>query len=764
MRSPIAHTVGMAFASNVGIVVGLLAGSLLAGPARVQLYPAPELNVSQLARDRHGFIWLAAEKGLFRFDGWHYHAVPGFPFRGARFIAIGPDGIVWAGGQQGLARRTPETWKVITTDPIEGMALSTTGLWVNAGGLRLVKPDGTDRRFPEAKPSGELVSDAEGVLWFPCGPNVCTLRPPDFSLEVRRISAPGPWQKVTPEQGGRRYWLSSRESIALVEEGIVKSRQAALAPSLPDISSLLDAALASDVRAEPGLRRWQLFSMTAVVALFADPSKLWFWAGDQLAYSQRSADWEVWQGEAFTSTTPEGFLPVPGHDAPLLLTDRGVFELTPENRQWQRRPAASMVDLMDMLEDRHGGYWATARDEGLVRLNRDFAVVERFPTLCAAVDSTRALLRDGQGRTWVGGKAPNCFFEIQGEPGHWKFVPQKLPEATVSATTIVADAQGRPWVGYEYGIASLQDSGAWQRIETSEPVTLVRSIEFDGPDTLWVAHRRPGTFTRLQRQGNQWRVERFPAERYGAIQTEYIRRDSRGWIWRGTLNGEVRIARPGHYEPGEWLHINYANGLASKSISLQGWFEDTSGSIWLAGSTSGVTRVRPTEAWFAAPRAQPVITRLSAAGQTWFDPERIPHQVPSDGPLEIDLSTIDANPFQPAPLRYRWQGSAWKLSTDGHLSMANLPPGNAALFTASRGPAMVRSASDGVAGVQRDPPRRSAIQLSPKSQSARTFHAGRRVSSAVCCTVRPSINRQRIHSAARASKLAKAAKASCAPN
>jgi len=667
---------------------------LQAVPIRTQIFPSDHpRRIFNVSGDRHGLVWLAADQdGVYRFDGFHYQKIPGFPLSTARLIAVEPGGAVWAGGKAGLARYDNSAWTLVLNTPVEDIAMGPAGLWVNAGGLRLLSPGQPERRFPEAKVTGELVAATDGSLWFPCREQVCILRPPDWRLESRENPAPGTWQKAVPEKSGRRYWLGSRAEVALVEGNSVLTRKKA--EILADHSRQIDPDLSpqgnvwinrSTLRSTAATGAIQTIAPESGRSFYPDEGTRWFADKVMLRKTKLGEHWEGWVDGLSSVVSPHGFVERDG-TPPFVYSGHGFLEVDVAKRMWVRSRSSAPLDIRNSIEDGFGGYWLATIEEGLVRTGSDFAILERFPQLCATVDGFCGMLRDGRGRTWVGGKSASCLFEIQGRPGNWKFVPQSLPDGSFQTVEFQTDSKGRPWAGYQHGIAYLSDSGEWRLIRTSEPVTFIRTIAFDGDDVLWIAHREGGFFTRLERKGEIWLVRRFPAEKYGPAETNYLRRDSRGWIWRGTKT-DVQVARPGHYEPAEWLHLTQASGLASSGSSLHGWVEDKESYVWLAGD-AGITRIKPSADWFGAPKSKrPIVSRVSAGGQTWLDPDRIPAEIPANnGPVEIDLSGTDANPFQEWPLKYRLrQDRKWTLSNNGSLHFSNLTPGDYTLEAAYTG-------------------------------------------------------------------------------
>ena len=137
--------------------------------------PPAELPTSS-ATVKAYFGWLH-QRGV-RFDGFHYLLMGGLPFlSGAQLIADDRQGRVWAGGGQGLAFRVDAAhWKMVVEREVTALAASPAGGWFVAdGALKPNTDEAEPRSFPDAHPTGLLVVDRQGSVWFPCAVNICFL-------------------------------------------------------------------------------------------------------------------------------------------------------------------------------------------------------------------------------------------------------------------------------------------------------------------------------------------------------------------------------------------------------------------------------------------------------------------------------------------------------------------------------------------------------------------------------------------------------------
>jgi len=133
--------------------------------------------------DREQHVWIGTwDEGLFRFETNHFVPAPGAETLGPRIFALFQDhhGQLWAGTQNGLARRNGEQWTLFTTqnglseNGVRAIAEDADGnLWVGTdnGGLNFFK-DGkftSYQQTAEGLPGNDISAlylDKEGVLWI----------------------------------------------------------------------------------------------------------------------------------------------------------------------------------------------------------------------------------------------------------------------------------------------------------------------------------------------------------------------------------------------------------------------------------------------------------------------------------------------------------------------------------------------------------------------------------------------------------------------
>ena len=99
------------------------------------------LSVLAIVQDREGFLWVATEDGLYRYDGDRFHrygAEEGLPSNQMTSLALGDDGRLWAGTFRGVALFEDGRFRAVAKSlpdiRIKGLAAAPGGaLWVATG-------------------------------------------------------------------------------------------------------------------------------------------------------------------------------------------------------------------------------------------------------------------------------------------------------------------------------------------------------------------------------------------------------------------------------------------------------------------------------------------------------------------------------------------------------------------------------------------------------------------------------------------------------
>src|SRR5580700_4593200 len=149
------------------LIAALLAVTLPAAPHRLRVYPN-SLTIFSIAQGPDGLLWLAAEDGLYRFDGFHYHKITSFPFASARFVAFTRDGSLWVADFEGLTRVRNNHFETILTEEVSGMAAYPDQIFVRVPhGVAQIGIDGSVQRL-KLPARRDLTIDSAGSLWFVC--------------------------------------------------------------------------------------------------------------------------------------------------------------------------------------------------------------------------------------------------------------------------------------------------------------------------------------------------------------------------------------------------------------------------------------------------------------------------------------------------------------------------------------------------------------------------------------------------------------------
>ena len=685
--------------------IAVLAGSLIpilgASPNRLREYPNPSITVRSIAQGPDGFLWLAANDGLYRFDGLHFRKIPDYPFFTARQIVSTRDGSLWIGSGEGLVRYNGH-FQVVAQDDILELAGLPEDVIAKLGlhdHLR-VHIDGSIQRF-SLYVRGKMTPDASGRLWYigNLAKGVCwtTLDRLDTN-RWERLPVSGDFLNAVVDGEGKLWLADQAHAVALRDGRLV----AELHRRPTGIAARADPLL-------PG-RNGQVWFLGNVIQgnnpaiVFRDRQKYDVLDVSAAFEDRRGHLWAAMPGRGLVEWIPDaswdrGFPEDLGNQPALQVvrtgegeliaaTKAGLFQLRRDQRKWS--PLADAVPgVISLLPLPAGGFLAAMETRGVVRLSSSGRVMEQLPNPLAS-DDYRAIQRDRLGRYWVGHASQ--LFRVEGTPGAYRLRPSPLPgqieDHPVNASDLEIAADGKLWVGYENGIAWLDEAEHWHLLPMDRPLDGV--LSFSPPDAghpdIWLAEMGKNRWAghdgarlvRLTRTGERWTVHEFTAkEGYEAPATRFVKRDSRGWIWRGAIDG-VYVSNGRDVAPNDWLHFGTRNGLAAESTYMYGFLEDRDGSVWISGE-GGLSHLHPDKSWFDAPSSsRPNIDWVEADGVAFRQLDAAASVLAGKpGLVRIEAGSLDAPAFRVSPLRYRLLPSMadWKLSSDGTMEFRNLAVG-----------------------------------------------------------------------------------------
>jgi ligand-binding sensor domain-containing protein/signal transduction histidine kinase len=603
--------------------------------------------VNAIAQTSDGYLWIAADKGLVRFDGLSFRLMTVGAGTGAGPAVLGvtgaPDGSVWA-------------------------RLRGVGLFRSLGGRldNLLVDQGAPRSVVTAMTRGHdgamlLATLAHGAQSHQGGRFTPITVPgmlPSSSFVISIVEA---------TDGA--IWLGTRDAGLFRLHGGTVSRHM---DGLPDrkINCLLAAANGEVwIGTDRGVARWTgtAISQAGVpVALRATPAlaltrdreaNLWVAAGaqgllrlgpDGSVHAAPEAGWSVghvsatfedrdgnlwvgtdrgierWRDPVFTTYAGPQGLPADA-SGPIHAAAEGRVWFGPSSGGlfWIRDgrihqvTAAGLPD--DVVYSIHGAgneVWVGRQRGGVTALrvgSDDSLAVERYTQRDGlAQDSVFAIHRTRNGSVWAGTLSAGASLLSQGRLATYD-TRSGLPSNTVAALLEAGD--GTMWFGTPNGLAARSPAG-WRIYTTAEglPSNDVNTLFEDRAGVLWVgtakgvAVVRSGTATAT---GTSEPDLRAPILGFAD--------DGRGWLWIHATDEILRVNRQAlagdALQPGDVRRYGIADGLLGLASIKRHRIvaQDRHGRIWFA-LTRGLSMADPARADGRALPAVTVVEQLTADG------------------------------------------------------------------------------------------------------------------------------------------------------
>lgn len=642
----------------------------------------PSARINAVARTSDGYLWLATQNGLVRFDGIRFvifdtSNTPGMKDDRASCLLLDKRGDLWAGTaagtllkREGQVFRAQDLGAAAPSHALDGSA---------AGKVNALAEDNQGAIW--------LAIEGMGLIRFYNGQaeafNTDTGLP---SIDVRRILC----------DGDGRLWAVAGGQLGIFEGGRwrVPGGVPPASQAVRTISPARDGGLwvATGTVGPLASRDLRLYKLKE--GQWSAQPQPYPWPQDSQQF-QRLALLEDASGRIWCATAG------------------GVFFHTPGG-SWQRLLSAApwvQVEVMCLAEDENGLLWMGTRTTGLLQVQKrqvmtyslpDFASQHAVLTACASKDGSVWCGTDGAGIfRWQGDQ--NTHFGIEqgltnlhvatlledrltnlwaGTDGGLfrrvggRFEPAPGPPALREPIlALLEDCQGNLWTGGRAGVVRLNADGG--RLFAADEGTFggaIRALAQDHEGRIWVGPNA-GLYRLEGEQFVYCAVSQEP--RLQGIFALHC--DAVGTMWIGTdLAGLLRF-RAGRFDQWLWLR----DGLPSNHLTAI--LEDDEGNLWMSSENGifgcsrqaldkyqrGITpRLQPRRLTVAEGLAHKVCSGVgqpsackSADGRLWFpdgpalavfDPRAIPRTLRVWPPL-IEGALVDGVPasLDPAGLRVR---------------------------------------------------------------------------------------------------------------
>ena len=579
----------------------------------------PQDTIRAITQTPDGYLWLGTNEGLARFDGYEFvtfsKADGSLPSNSVRALGAGRGGVLWIGTAAGLTRYA--NGRFATYKPKDGL--------------------------PE-RAITSLVEDDAGVLWMAFGGLLARFENGQFTTLSRESVAPVQVVQVVYEDQQRRLWVSGVGG--LVQRAGEGFRAALDSRTLGD--DFITVLWANDAGVWMGGNK-------GLILMRPDGTRKRYQTRDGLPSDIVRALWQDRAGNFWAGT-----------NGGLSRFESGHFVSA-------ARPSDEDTSdwVWSLFEDREGDLWA-GMNSSLTRLRKDRFVTygrnegwpsdqpivvrqDRLGTLWVGYhDRGVFAVRDGQFRSYTTqqGLASNEVFGIREAPdgdlliatrkglsrfheGHFTNYVLPDPLGRTVVYDALVDAAGRLWASTASGVYRL-DGTKWNWIvqggQGVAGITIALTQRRDG--SLWAAMLNAGIWQVTDPQHRDFKPRHFTtADGLSSNQARTLFEDLDGSLWIGTLGSGVTELRDGVF-----YRYGAHDGLLSDNISHVE--DDGRGNLWLS-TTRG-------------------LCRISKRGLRDFSAGKIQSLKPHNYGLEDGLRSAQCAPGFPT-------GGGATRSSDGHL-------------------------------------------------------------------------------------------------
>ncbi len=590
-------------------------------------------TVWETRQDRFGFLWVATQDGLDRFDGYQFRSFRHDPedpdsLASSEVLSLAEDGVggMWIGTRGGGLDHylhSEERFAHYPADPESPRGLSHPVIWSlladrrgevwlgTEAGLDVLSPgEGEFRRLrhdPEDPSSlssdniWKLFEDRDGTVWIGTAAGLDRFDSDSgrfTAVRPRAVSAEESWSTGEIDQApDGRLWLSTSRGLEVFD------------PESETFEIYLDPTSGEPLALRAG---YLLVDAGGEVWLGTQGEGLYHLrpeSGALRQYTYRAGDPRSLGNDSVLDLFEDrtGVLWI-GSYMGLSAVDTNRKKFSTYRQQPGREPSMQGRAIWPVYDDEEGGLWVGSYERGLEKLDRDQGTIEHFRADPGAADSlpddrVTGILRGPEGTLWVSSYGGVSRLDVaRGTFETWSHDaddPSSLRGNDV--LTIFQDSRGRFWVGTGAGV-DLFDP----RSETFTHLPVAGDSEAppegvavywisEGPTgTVWITSDGAGLF-RLGAGEERFTRFRHDPERPDSLLSDHVATAyevASGEVYAGTFGMGLSRYRPA---TSSFEHFREKDGLPSGSVF--GILEGEGGELWLS-TGRGLSRFDPSTETF----------------------------------------------------------------------------------------------------------------------------------------------------------------------
>ena len=528
----------------------------------------PQNTVHSIIQAKDGYVWIATEEGLARFDGIKFTVfdkqnTPELKSNDIRVLLEDRRGALWIGTTDGLVRLLDSEFTAFSTrdglpsnvidalcEDHDGSLLVATAAGIVRFGESVFTSFAAQAEFPKDGIKA-LFEDREGALWVGSSEGLARYKNGAATKYTTQDGLANNSVVSIDQDKEGRLWIGTTNGLNQLQDN-----RFVIYTTRDGLSNNRITSLAVD-------REGSVWIGTAGgLSRFADKHFSGFRVGDGLASEIILSIFEDREGSLWIGTESGGLS---------LLKDKKFSTYTVKE--------GLGGDLVKSIyEDRKGSIWIGTNGGGLSLLkDGKFTTYTTADGLSSNV--VLALFGDGDGNLWVG--TPDGLNRFR--DGKFKTFTSADGLANDFVRSIYADHSGNLWIGTRGGLTRL--TGERFSIYTTAnglPNDFVGTIYEDAQGNIWI-----GTLGGLSKFKDEKFTNYTTRDGLSSDVVISLHEDADGALWIGTSGGGLN-----RLKQGKFAAYTTRNGLPDDVV--YGILEDRQNSLWLS-SNKGIFRVNKKE-------------------------------------------------------------------------------------------------------------------------------------------------------------------------